>query len=968
MPTKKRTRHGLANLKQNAILKSCPRCKDIEHVTRTVLLKDLFDLQQKERTTYTSYTEGLTLINKLQTEATQNKKTLKLQSKQINQYENTADITKTRLLRSDITERSLVERIQKLELEVIEMKRKYKEHSKCEIETAENNLSIQNEMAVIQNENFQLQERVNRAELNAFETKQQHTRFRAEENEQLLKSKDLAKRWRKHHYRYISPVNPKIRTENQIKRLGCSVQKYMSDRNFSYDQQVDVLIFLATKYDIENKENESPNAVTRWSAERSYTRATNTVGDLTAYISNLSLEEVLPLLPLVLVEAIRTQAMQDYANFMYEHWDLVSCTNLKMTLKLSSRSWELVRKILFYRKDPAFGWVRLRYEGVKVPLPPSDYKLVKWMTAVAVDTYGIQEIHEGYTAVVDLDKSIRRALQFEIGQGFFKWEVDQPTGQQKLLSGLNGTGPMLQVVFDSAGSLKYRKTTALAFKLANGSPSSHKPMFTHTAACSEGGDDQADLLAYLSGPFSDFNRLIKNPEMTVELERGDTTLPLDICAGADQAAVHANYGMGGCHRLKSCPFCDKSNTHFAYHQSEMKEAGIPLATKRSLESIRLLAHTMVGQCPGCMMDIVDKDSVDCVENETPLFQPGMKVPTVPSRFQYLQGIVKKKPSWQDLHLNVTYGSQILLNIEPDKFAICILHLNLRMVGNLLKKSMFMNLRAGDQKTAEKLHSFLVHSGIPIKEVRCTKNTSIIDWYKTISEHSFAGADASRLITVWRQCLEITYDPEKLKKDTRANQRKVQAYYDVWEQYQYIWELLNNLDKHKNDKADELDTLTPKFAKVWREAFGSSGVLYLHLLLDHVSKQLRDFPIDLWFLQTEGLEHCNKIRKQFARMMSNGHKPGADHQRLVEVDSYQNRFGTWVKPHTKKSGPALSYQLLKNTTVWQEVKQLLMAAQPDKPERLLQERKTKVNSKLKFKKETERVAGKWLLENNYAEVG
>ncbi len=215
-----------------------------------------------------------------------------------------------------------------------------------------------------------------------------------------------------------------------------------------------------------------------------------------------------------------------------------------------------------------------------------------------------------------------------------------------------------------------------------------------------------------------------------------------------------------------------------------------------------------------------------------------------------------------------------------------------------------------------------------------------------------------MLIVWRSALDIVYPPEYLAQPVHAKLREqVALFVNAWEQYEDIWSLLNNLDIPKDQKATVLESKNSVFVVTWKKAFGSTPTLYLHLLVDHLPSQLRQFAIDLWFLQTEGLEHCNKIRKQFAQLMTNGHKPG--HQRLCEVDSYVNRFGKTVAAHTKSTGPCLSYQLMQHTLVWQHIQRLLVEAQPTTSDSMEKRRHFKELKKEQFKLDTERLASEFL---------
>ena len=707
--------------------------------------------------------------------------------------------------------------------------------------------------------------------------------------------------------RYLSPVDPAVQTPNQIRRLAYGVVHYMVDRKFSEQQMMQVLTKItADRFD----PKASAEAITKHAKSRGKIRLANTTGDIRQHLANCSNKQLEDLLPQDRVMEIQQEGAQQFADALYVHWSILSCTNLKMTLMLSRRQWECLRRILFQRWDAKEGWCRLWCKGVRVPQPHSHTKIAQWMEDVAAE-YDLTEVTGGHSAALDLKTHMTKMLTKELHENEFVWEESKGDHgpQYTLRSKLNQTKPIISFMFDAARSLKTRNTTAVAWKLANGSLQSHSPQYTHTVAVSEGNDEQDQLLAHLGGTFAEINGFIKNPTATVET----SDVSCEVLACADQKAVHSNYGFGPCKAKFSCPLCYCPHNNFQSNPSDID------ITPRTMEEIKLLAHSVVGDCTACGMKIVDKPKVECKGNETPLAKPGMKPPKVPESFAKANQVgVKKKPTWNDLHRNVIYGSSILLKLEPARFAICILHLNLRMVGAMMTHTMFRNLEgpAGDAR-AEELWKMLVRCGIPIRRIKKPNSaTKVTDWYKTVTKHSFAGADAARVLVIWDKAMDCVYPEEYLRSASAEEIKRVETFKSTWRQYIAIWKDLNDLAISKEEKADRIEAKNVKFATTWLQGIGSTTHLYVHLLLAHVPQQLRDLPIDLWFLQTEGLEHCNLIRKRFAQLMSNGHKPG--NQRILEVDSYINRFGTAVKAHTKFSGPALPRQLLQKTIVWEHV--------------------------------------------------
>ena len=772
--------------------------------------------------------------------------------------------------------------------------------------------------------------------------------FRTEQAAKTSKLKAQLNVCRTIHAKYLSPVNPTLTNNIQISRLTYNVQKYMKDRCFSGSQQTEVATELSRRLKIPEQQIMDVGKYQKYRISKSL----GTKEQIQLFLRSCSATELNQWLPLDVVQTIERQGAQAFMDVLYKHWTLSKCADLKFTLYLSARKWEFLRRALFQQHDKEEGrWKKLCINGVTVPQPPSHYKLKKWMDEIA-GMYDLEEIVQGMTAVVDIYKSMALLLTHQLQAERFDWHE---SGQSMcLISKLNQTRPLFVISFDAARSLKNRQTTAVAWRLANGCPLAHRPQYTHTIAISDGNDEHEHLQHQLGSVFGELNHLVDHSTVTINTDYRSETVDCKWCACADQKAVHSNFGMGACKARFSCPYCCCPNDNFQDPHADCKT--------RTLDDIALLSHTVEGECPGCGLIIVDKTPNDCSEGETPLATPGMKPPKVPDKFATYDKQKKFLPSWLDLHLNVVYGTTILLKLPPFLFAICILHLNLRLVGALLFQTMFKNLGTGakGQAKAEALWELMLSCGIPIKKIKAEKKGAPTDWYKTITKHSFAGADAARMLLIWKQALRVMFPPGEAESVAGVSKEKILLYHQAWYQYCNIWALLNNLEIAKDAKADILDDYNQEFAVTWRLAFGKTATLYAHLLFCHVSKQLRELPIDLWYLQTEGLEHCNYIRKQFAARMSNCHKAGKS--TIVEVDNYVNRFGTLVKAHTKSTGPAMAYQLLRHTVVWEHVKQLMEDSRGTKVHELETRRATKRETKKKtFAKETLKMAS--LLTDN-----
>jgi predicted MPP superfamily phosphohydrolase len=108
--------------------------------------------------------------------------------------------------------------------------------------------------------------------------------------------------------------------------------------------------------------------------------------------------------------------------------------------------------------------------------------------------------------------------------------------------------------------------------------------------------------------------------------------------------------------------------------------------------------------------------------------------------------------------------------------------------------------------------------------------------------------------------------------SRSSKKAVQRYCDLWRHYTTeLWPAINQLPTTptaKTERASLVVQLGKKFSDLWTEALGDSKQLYMHLLLCHLPDQIRDLPVDPYYLQTQSLEHLNKIRKRLAKEMSN----------------------------------------------------------------------------------------------------
>jgi hypothetical protein len=278
------------------------------------------------------------------------------------------------------------------------------------------------------------------------------------------------------------------------------------------------------------------------------------------------------------------------------------------------------------------------------------------------------------------------------------------------------------------------------------------------------------------------------------------------------------------------------------------------------------------------------------------------------------------PSWICLHRGKVYAEDVLLWLEPIKFAICILHLLLRFVAHMLKNSLLIRVK-DNPKLAEVLFNWLVDDvGIHISRILKTADNAS-DFFKSVAEHNFHGAEASAMLTAWQAGMDLVYTEADRKK--RNEKKKYDSSCAVWKHFaDKVWKVLSK-EKPAEEKAVLIKDAGLKMLTLWTTAFGESGIQYLHYLPAHLPTQILELPVDIWHLQIQSLEHQNKIRKELVRKgLSNAHKPGK--QTFSQVKEYNHhRTGTLCVIKEKKdasgnivrakglrwSGTCMSYQLM-----------------------------------------------------------
>lgn len=473
----------------------------------------------------------------------------------------------------------------------------------------------------------------------------------------------------------------------------------------------------------------------------------------------------------------------------------------------------------------------------------------------------------------------------------------------------DGGPPIVCVSFDGCRVHKGMKQTSFGYKFVNMiNELDNSPHYFHEFALLERGDDHINLREYAGEVCAQVNRLIdagvvNGPSGLVEVR---------IVGCLDFAAMHANAGSGGACMLHGCTYCKVTTPDICCLDPDKIRVGWP---RRTLEESAALAHTVPGKCPGCEMLVVDPGDPPRKLNkdkERPLARLRDPPPPRPYRF--------KDVVHSTLHFNQKPGQTAIIKLQPWKWCICVLHMHLAIVGMLFSKS-FLEDRTLDRLVKGQSEGTLAHmiflmlktAGVMIKLPHAPQ-PDVNKFFQSVSKHRFAGSDASNVLTVWPQLMELAY-PEEQRRNSEQTRQKYETLSACWRYWaEQLWPLIQNTELDRAAKADQLTTKALEFITLWVKATGGTQNVYLHLLVKHLPEQVRpntpfSMPCDPWFLQLQSLESKHSWRKKVHLNRTNKHAPKPVRERAQEIVAYFRANGKEVAGHKRSSGKCRGLQAL-----------------------------------------------------------
>ena len=234
---------------------------------------------------------------------------------------------------------------------------------------------------------------------------------------------------------------------------------------------------------------------------------------------------------------------------------------------------------------------------------------------------------------------------------------------------------------------------------------------------------------------------------------------------------------------------------------------------------------------------------------------------------------KLRATWASMHKGVVYGRFPLLEIPIEKWVICLLHMNLRIVGgmfNALVRDMIGSTPAEGQNQPVEISALLTQNGIWMKESRLQPQSKSLN-EKQLQKISFIGVDTEKITHICEQLQSIVQPKSKRDEDRLVEAQYVKSM-DVWTYWKSIWRLLNDAIDSNNKtecsaRADAVQSAADLWLKAWVRAHKKTQGLYIHILVHHLSDMVRRYG-DLRPYQSQGLEHTHSQRKRAALTLTN----------------------------------------------------------------------------------------------------
>ena len=109
--------------------------------------------------------------------------------------------------------------------------------------------------------------------------------------------------------------------------------------------------------------------------------------------------------------------------------------------------------------------------------------------------------------------------------------------------------------------------------------------------------------------------------------------------------------------------------------------------------------------------------------------------------------------------------------------------------------------ADESTLASYIWAMLVRAGVYVK-VRGAPQNDVNKYYYSISKHSFAGSDASKLVSLWKPLMELLY-PSALRSQNATAALEFKRWCECRTQWEVVWAAIQLETEDRASKADKV---------------------------------------------------------------------------------------------------------------------------------------------------------------------
>lgn len=245
----------------------------------------------------------------------------------------------------------------------------------------------------------------------------------------------------------------------------------------------------------------------------------------------------------------------------------------------------------------------------------------------------------------------------------------------------------------------------------------------------------------------------------------------------------------GCNTSQPCPYCELERGKMCETKADIK--GQP----RSFERSALLAHANTGKCPGCKMDIVAE--VTDPTKQMPLAKPGDRPPASKEWEGSLWDLSEKGLSWSEIHKGTAYGKTWMFRLGANQWIICLLHMNLRVIGEMFKQFVIQKITTDEQQ--DQIFALCKKASFNVKKKKLQRSPNTLKAGQVFKRFSMVGSEAITVQEIMEDFLKVVNPVNKKGKRSKAYENCCKCI-ELWRE---VWELLHSEVSDSQEARDEM---------------------------------------------------------------------------------------------------------------------------------------------------------------------